>query len=105
MKVITLAAGDSASVAAASQLVAAIRGSALQGFGSELPTSLTSVASSLDLASLAQNPTLQTDAVPLLQAAAAAAGGSWDPVALVRPLVPFLETAVSLGMPPVLFQE
>ena len=83
MKVITLAAGDSASVAAASQLVAAIRASALQGFGSELPTGVTSVASSLDLPALVQSPTLQAAAVPVLQAAASAAGDSWGPVAVV----------------------
>ena len=84
MKVIQLAVADKASVAAATQLASAVRTAAITAFGSSLPESLSTAASHLDVASLVQDPSVQSAAVPVLQAAAAAAGNSWDGAALVR---------------------
>lgn len=83
MKVIDLAVADAPTVAAAAQLAAAVRAAALASFGSSLPQSLSTAASHLDVASLVQDPAVQSAAVPVLQAAAAAAGNSWDATALV----------------------
>ncbi|KAK9908214.1 hypothetical protein WJX75_004335 [Coccomyxa subellipsoidea] len=82
MKVIQLAVADKASVAAATQLASAVRTAAITAFGSSLPESLSTAASHLDVASLVQDPSVQSAAVPVLQAAAAAAGNSWDGAAL-----------------------
>ena len=83
MKVVALAAADAPSQAAAIKLAAAVRAAALGGSGAALPESLTKAASGLDLSALSQDPALQSAAVPLLQAAAAAGGASWPSVALV----------------------
>ncbi|CAL8469693.1 g9234 [Coccomyxa elongata] len=82
MNVIQLSAADKATVAAATEMGSAVRTAALASFGSSLPTSLSTAASHLDFASLVQDPTVQSAAVPVLQAAAAAAGNSWNADAL-----------------------
>ena len=84
MNVIKFAAADKPTVAAAAEVGNAVRTAALASFGTSLPTSLSTAASQLDFALLAQDPTVQSAAVPVLQAAAAAAGNSWDANALVR---------------------
>lgn len=88
MKVVALAAADAPSQAAAVKLAAAVRASALSNFGTALPDGLTKAASSLDLGALSRDPALQSAAVPLLQAAAAAGGASWPSVALVGAVPP-----------------
>ncbi len=84
VKVIDLAVADKASVAAATQLAGAVRAAAITAFGSSLPASLSTAASNLNFAALVQDTAVQSAVVPVLQAAAAAAGNSWNAVALVR---------------------
>ena len=91
MNVIQLSAANKATVAAATEMGSAVRTAALASFGSSLPTSLSTAASHLDFASLVQDPTVQSAAVPVLQAAAAAAGNSWNADALVRAHATFLK--------------
>jgi len=84
-QVITQAAANPATIAAAKTLEAAIVAAVKTSrYGSSVPASITSAASSINVADLLQDPQVQGKCVTLIQASAVASGASWAGVAQVR---------------------
>ena len=82
--VMTLAAADPSTVAAAEKLEAAVKAVVLADYGSQVPAAITSAAVAIDVQALLQNAHVQGSCVALMQDAAAASGASWGGVAQVR---------------------
>ena len=82
--VMTLAAADPSTIAAAESLEAAVKAAVQADYGSQVPATITSAASSIDMQALLQNAHVQGQCVALMQDAAAASGASWGGVVQVR---------------------